>query len=161
MTATAILGPTDLKTLGQFLLLGDPTRTPLSADVASPNQEESGWAARRLRRLNIVGNGTKLAERTAFAVAQPTGAQSPREVAQAPGAVAEVIRRWQMAESDVLAFDVAVPREIAEVRPEPSIEMRVLLHREEGPFGHLPRIVNLAVTVRGDEVIGVVRAESR
>jgi hypothetical protein len=65
--------PVDLKTLGQFILLGDPSLHPVQllppdVDPASPRFEDALAALRTTRRLRFALRGDGLAERTAAPV---------------------------------------------------------------------------------------------
>lgn len=158
IAGTPILGPTDLKTLGQFILLGDPTWTPMPRPTDLDVRESSPESARRVRRLNIMGNGTGVGRHAAHVIETSV---RPSSVTPVLPAVDELRPSTATDPTDAMAFDVVIPGDTAGIASESGLGIHVLLHRSTGPIDRIPNIVNVAVTMRGDEVISVVRAESR
>ncbi len=120
----AELDPVDLKTLAQFVLLGDPSIHPV-APAAAP-KDVAGARAERRRRLSVHGQRIQATQ----AVAVPSPAATPR-------AVRLLARRLRVRSARFLAFDVApaTPGRRAK-SPDPSAaRLHVALGRANGPRG--------------------------
>lgn len=106
------LDPADLKTLGQFNLLGDPSVAPAEVKSATSvpkgvSLEESGRAQRRERRAKLHIEGKMLE------ASKPTASRKSRKARRSPTvakALANIAREAGIGKAkDFTAFDVKVP----------------------------------------------------
>ncbi len=134
----AELDPVDLKTLAQFVLLGDPSIHPVAPPPAPTGAADSlpvatPGSARTERRRRLLVHGRRIQATQAAAV--PTVAVPPR-------AVRSLARRLRVRGARFLAFDVAPAspggarsgRSLARKGPpEPAARLHVALGRANGP----------------------------
>jgi len=118
----AELDPVDLKTLAQFVLLGDPSIHPVAA-AAAPRDVTDARTERR-RRLLVHGQRIQATQ----AVAVPSPAAPPR-------AVRRLARRLRVRGARFLAFDVvpATPGRRAKGPTPSAARLHVALGRATGP----------------------------
>lgn len=118
----AELDPVDLKTLAQFVLLGDPSIHPV-APAGAPREAVVARTERR-RRLSL--HGRRIQATQAVAVTSP---------AAPPRAVRILARRLRVRGARFLAFDVApaTPGRRAKGPTLPAARLHVALGRANGP----------------------------
>ena len=160
--------PMDLKTVAQFLLLGDPSLHPVKAPTHAFARSETLQkaiaakrvqpAARALRRERLARTGSNLEATVGTAVpakiAMPAGVRKLlRDAATESGLIEPQFRSWR----------VAFPREAAGL-PLPGVDaarrgrtMHALIGRRDGAKN--PSII--LATVQGGAVIHVRRVHSR
>jgi hypothetical protein len=171
------LDPTDLKTLAQFYLLGDPSIQPVGAvphalsrtkafksavaGAKSVPNENTPPGAREFRRERLARTGTNLGN--TLGAVRPTKVRPPANVMRALNAVA---RESRIKELTRQSYDVAFPqsassgdmRQFAAVRRERSV---YLLLGEKVTPDKIKRVVALAATVQDGTIVHMRRVHSR
>jgi len=165
------LDPTDLKTLAQFYLLGDPSIQPvatiphaLSRTKAFKNTfkgAKTTSGGRAFRRERLARTGTNL-ERSLGAV-RPVQARPPAHVTRALNAAAKESRIKELTRQ---SYAVAFPKftssgdmkQFAAPRRARSV---YLLLGEKISSGKVKRVVALAATVQDDTIVHMRRVHSR
>lgn len=115
-----ILDPFDLKTLGQFLLLGDPSARPYSAlpshaGAPAPKSKTVMSAAHKARRHMLKMDGTRLGRDTPFAMkasrALPTNTRASLE---------QIAAQEELAIGKTLRFEIAPGRADVKAKSDPK-----------------------------------------
>jgi hypothetical protein len=106
------LDPIDLKTIGQFNLLGDPSIHPVKS--ASPTSVPKGVAASEASRIERQGRRAKLkVQGEMLRETKPTASQKMRDVRKPPTvqkALANIAKEAGMKSADFMAFKVRAPK---------------------------------------------------
>jgi hypothetical protein len=157
---TTELDPMDLKTLGQFILLGDPsihpaeTTTPTNVP-AGVDRHEADRLARRARRAKLRADGEFLGEM------KPTASRRSkvRKSASIQAALAKIARgagigTWE----EFAAYDVAVPKRVRPYHGKASpvaSHYYVAIRRPKAKKGAQRRYAVAAVAKEvGGEIVG-------
>jgi len=166
------LDPSDLKTIAQFYLLGDPSIHPVAASSHALSRSKAfkqafkgakvSTGARALRRERLVRTGTNLQ--------QTLGAVTPAEVRPGPRVsrlLNTAARDSGVREATRKSFKVTFPRtattgelkQFAKVRRDRSVHL--LLGQRGNPKSKLPQVVALIATVQDGEIIHLRRVHRR
>ena len=166
------LDPSDLKTVAQFYLLGDPSIQPVASAAHALSRSKAfkqafkgskvSTGARALRRERLVRTGTNLQ--------QTLGAVIPADIR--PGAKVSRVLNAAARDSGVReamrkSFKVAFPRtatpdtlkQFIKVRHDRSVHL--LLGQRGDPKNKIPQVVALIATVQGGEIIHLRRVHRR
>lgn len=166
------LDPSDLKTIAQFYLLGDPSIQPVASPTHALSRSKAfkqafkgakvSTGARALRRERLVRTGTNLN--------QTLGAATPAEIP--PGAKVSRVLNTAARDSGIKqpvrkSFKVTFPRtatpdtlkQFVKVRQERSVH--VLLGQRGDPKSKVPQVIALIATVQDGEIIHLRRVHRR
>lgn len=140
--------PTDLKTLAQFLILGDPAATPVARPAAHlvMNITVSGRAARSARRDEARQRAATLAATTAFASEEVSRAL-PHDPVIAEAVKAGYSHQAFVVEPPPLRHDMLLAVE------EPTIYFHVLWKRFDTPIKGLPDIRGIVATESSGKIV--------
>ena len=171
------LDPTDLKTLAQFYLLGDPSVQPVGAvahalsrtkafksavaGAKSVPNDNTPPGAREFRRERLTRTGTNLGN--SLGAVRPTKVRPPAKVMRALNAAAKESRIKELTRQ---SYDVAFPksassgamRQFAAARRGRSV---YLLLGEKTTSDKVKRVVALAATVEDGVIVHMRRVHSR
>jgi hypothetical protein len=165
------LDPTDLKTLAQFYLLGDPSVQPVSAVPHALSRTKafrttfkgakSTPGARAFRRERLARTGANLSQ--TLGAVRPVEGSAPAHVARALNAAAKESRITEIARrSYAVAFPGAASR--GEMKQFDAARRRrsvhVLLGRK-AVADRVHRVVALVATVQDGEIVHMRRVHSR
>lgn len=164
----SVVDPYDEKTLAQFVLLGDPSIHPFTADAtprtgASPQAKSAAHAARLQRRVRLMQAGERLARETAYTVP----AKSPQKAAAAMRRTALAAARRRF--THMRAFQVHEPAaarqamgKALKAMPKAQLVFVATKRRKtaaRGPATPPPRIEGLlAYQVNGEVVTRLVES---
>jgi hypothetical protein len=158
--------PSNLKTIAQFLLLGDPSLRPCrtadvpgsSAKLADEEAMPDPGADRKARRLALHGEG----------LAASASASWPGELAQASqellGRLRDIAQKKGMEAKDIVILDAAGGRLFARAQKDLGIDRKVaiIVDREENVPERPGSLVKLMVAhIVGDRLVDVRQSESR
>ena len=165
------LDPTDLKTLAQFYLLGDPSIQPVGAVAHALSRTKAFKSAfkgakttaggRAFRRERLALTGTNL-ERSVGAV-RPIKARPPAHVTRALNAIAKESRIKELSrQSYAVSFPKSASsgdmKQFAATRRGRSV---YVLFGEKIASGKVKRVVALAATVEDGAIVHMRRVHSR
>ena len=155
--AGASLSPTDLKTLAQYLLLGDPSLVPV-APPAAPHAIPGAAAAdaeRASRRMVLIAAGREIARTKAVSSGRPDAARSST-LEQTLRAFAAQL---EMEEPVILSFSVSNTAQLANVphalsmRSPAASEYHVVSSRRPAGDSPVQLISLLEVEARGEQIL--------
>lgn len=165
------LDPTDLKTLAQFYLLGDPSVQPVGAVAHAMSRTKAFKSAfkgakvtpggRAFRRERLARTGTNLGH--SVGAVRPVQARAPVHVTRALNAAAREARITELArQSYAVSFPQSASsggmKQFAATRRGRSV---YLLLGEKITSGKVKRVVALAATVQDGVIVHMRRVHSR
>lgn len=163
--AGASLSPTDLKTLAQYLLLGDPSIVPVAPPVAAHLIAGAAGEDREHanRRKFLIATGREIVRTKAVSSGRPDRAAS----ATLTQALRTLAQQFEMDEPAILSFSVrntagleSVPRALAARAPVAS-EYHIVTSRRLVDTAPVRLISLLEVEASGDEILRTRQLVSR
>ena len=172
--SSPVLDPTDLKTLAQFNLMGDPSIHPVEAPQhalsrtkafrTAFHRTDAPSASRALRRDQLMRNGL-IMERTVPAAKAKAALRTPARVKRV---LAQAARESDLTKVTVRSFTVQAPAKGTFKAAKMAPRAPATVHLAIGSRGavrvgdsKIRRIVIVAATVQGGEIMRLRRLRSR